>query len=107
MNALYKFVVGPTSEERVKKWQAQLRTETRMLEREQRQLQLAQDKARSQLKQLASKGQPKEARILAKEVVRSRRQSDRLATSKARLNSISMQLNHQMCTLSSVHELRP
>lgn len=35
--------------------------------------------------------------MLAKELVRSRRQKDRIVTSKAQLNSISMQLQHQLC----------
>lgn len=38
----------------------------------------------------------KSARILAKEIVRSNKQRDRLVSSKARLNSVQMQLQHQL-----------
>lgn len=85
-----------THTEKVKKWQQQLRSQQRQVEREQRQLAQAQEKTRQQLKQLANKGQLKEARILAREVVRSQKASTRLATTKATLNSIHMQLSHQL-----------
>ena len=48
------------------------------------------------MKQLATKGDVKSARILAKEVVRSNKQKDRLSVSKARLGSINNQLVQQM-----------
>ena len=62
------------------------------------------NKARASVKQLAAKGDVKSARILAREVVRSNRQKDRLSVSKARLGSIGTQLSQQMgiyilCTL--------
>jgi len=99
MQAMQSFIFGPTPQERVKKWQQKLKSESRMLDREVRQLELAQTKAYAQLKQLAMRGEAKNARLLAREVVRSRAQKDRLATSKARLNSISMELQHQLATL--------
>lgn len=60
------------------------------------QLDTATNKARQTVKQLATKGDVKSARILAKEVVRSTRQKDRLSVSKARLGSIGHQLSQQM-----------
>lgn len=57
------------------------------------------NKARQTVKQLATKGDVKSARILAKEVVRSNKQKDRLSVSKARLGSIGNQLNQQMGAL--------
>ena len=62
------------------------------------QLDLATNQARQTVKRLASKGDVKSARILAKEVVRSNRQKDRLSVSKARLGSIGIQLTQQMGT---------
>jgi charged multivesicular body protein 3 len=50
------------------------------------------------VKQLATKGDVKSARILAREVVRSHKQQDRLSVSKARLGSINNQLMQQMGT---------
>lgn len=82
----------------MRKWQQKIRTEERHLDREIRQIDVAQAKAKAQLKQLATKGDVKNARMLAREVVRSNKQKDRLYTSKARLNSIRMQLQHQLGT---------
>lgn len=104
--ALSKFVYGPTPEERVKAWQQDLRKESRMLDRELRAMDAALSKTRLQLKQLANKGDVKNAKILAREVVRSNKQKERLGMSKARLNSINMQLGQQLGqlrSLSSIH----
>ena len=57
---------------------------------------MATNKARQTVKQLATKGDVKSARILAREVVRSDKQKDRLSVSKARLGSIGHQLSQQM-----------
>ena len=87
-------------QERVKEWQAQLRKEKRGLEREIRQMDDGQRKAKAQLKQLANKGETKNARILAREFVRSKKASQRLHSSVAQLNSINMQLSHQLGALA-------
>ena len=60
------------------------------------QLDVATKKAQQQVKQLANKGDVKNARVLAREVVRSHKQKDRLSVSKARLGSISNQLQQQL-----------
>ena len=60
------------------------------------QLDVATKKAQQQVKQLANKGDVKNAKILAREVVRSHKQKDRLSVSKARLGSISQQLQQQL-----------
>lgn len=96
MQSINRFLYGPPIEERVKKWQQGLRTEQRRLDREIRQLEGAQTKTRNEIKQLAKKGDTKNAKILAREVVRSNKQKNRIHTSKARLNSVGMQLQHQM-----------
>jgi charged multivesicular body protein 3 len=57
-------------------------------------------KAKQSLKQLAKKGDVKSARLLAREVVRTNKQKNRLHMSKARLGSIQMQMQHQLCKLS-------
>jgi len=59
-------------------------------------LDLATNKVRATVKQLAMKGDVKSARVLAKEVIRSNKQKDRLSVSKARLGSISTQLVQQL-----------
>ncbi|TFK23259.1 vacuolar sorting protein Vps24 [Coprinopsis marcescibilis] len=96
MQAINRFLYGPTAEERVRAWQSKLRAESRHLDREMRQLDMATNKAQQTVKQLATKGDVKSARILAKEVVRSKKQKDRLSVSKARLASIGNQLQQQL-----------
>lgn len=50
------------------------------------------------MKKLAVKGDTKSARMLAKELVRSKKQKERLHVSKARLGSIGVQLTQQLGT---------
>jgi hypothetical protein len=73
------------------------------------QLDIATNKARQTVKQLANKGDVKSARILAREVVRSNKLKDRLSVSKARLGSIGTQLAQQMGALhdDSSHFIQP
>lgn len=61
------------------------------------QLERATQKSRSELKTLAKKNDVKSARILARELVRAGKQRDRLISSKARMSSVQMQLQHQLC----------
>ncbi|KAJ3736298.1 vacuolar sorting protein Vps24 [Lentinula guzmanii] len=96
MQTINRFLYGPTPEEKVRAWQAKLRQESRKLDRDMRQLEVETGKARNTVKQLAKKGDVKSARILAREIVRSQRQKDRLSVSKARLGSIEMQLQQQL-----------
>lgn len=61
-----------------------------------RQIDQGSTKTKAEIKKLAKKGDVKNAKILAREVVRANKQKNRLAVSKARLNSINMQLQHQL-----------
>lgn len=99
MESVNRFLYGPTPEERVKKWQTKIKSEERQLEREIKSIENAQAKVKINLKQLAKNNDLKNSKLLAKEIVRSNKQKDRLFTSKARLNSIRMQLQHQLATL--------
>jgi len=96
MQTINRFLYGPTPEEKIRAWQTKIRAEQRTLDREMRQLDTATNKARQSVKQLATKGDVKSARILAREVVRSNKQKDRLSVSKARLGSIGTQLSQQL-----------
>jgi len=106
IKAINRFFYGPTPEEKVRAWQQRLKAESRHLDREIRQLDQAQAKARQSLKQLAAKGDVKSARILAKEVVRSNKQKQRLFVSKARLGSIGVQLSNQMSMMKVTGSLQ-
>ncbi|KAF7355363.1 Vacuolar sorting protein VPS24 [Mycena sanguinolenta] len=96
MQTINRFLYGPTPEEKVREWQLKLRSESRRLDREMRQLDQATKQARAQVKQHAARGDVKSARILAREVVRSDKQKDKLSVSKARLGSIGNQLTQQL-----------
>lgn len=67
---------------------------------------MATKKVQMEVKRLATKGQTSNARMLAKEVVRSRKQSDRLSVSKARLGSINNQLVQQLGELLKMHRVQ-
>lgn len=60
------------------------------------QLDRATAKSKSELRVLAKKNDVKSARILARELVRANKQRDRLVSSKARIGSVQMQLQHQL-----------
>ncbi|KDE06578.1 hypothetical protein MVLG_03074 [Microbotryum lychnidis-dioicae p1A1 Lamole] len=99
MQAVNRLIFGPSPEEKVRKWQQQLKQQSRSLDREIRQLDTASNKVKQQVRKLATQGDLKNAKLLAREVVRSNKQKDRLHTSQARLNSIKMQLTHQLATV--------
>jgi len=67
---------------------------------------MATSKVRQSVKQLATKGDVKNAKILAREVVRSNKQKDRLSVSKARLGSIGTQLSQQMAMIKVTGSLQ-
>lgn len=72
------------------------------------QLDIETNKVRQTIKQLAKKGDNKSSRILAREVVRSNKQKDRLSVSKARLGSIGSQLSQQLGTVNPLlHSFEP
>ena len=117
MQSINRFLYGPTPEEKIRSWQGKIRGEQRQLDREMRQvcfvvlleadrklivlfcpqLEMATKKAQVEVKKLATKGDVRNAKILAREVVRSNKQKDRLSVSKARLGSINNQLVQQLC----------
>lgn len=96
MQSISKFIFGPTKEERVRAVQRQLRQEQRALDREIRQIDLATTRVKADIKRIARKGDTRNAKLLAREAVRSNKHRTRLITSKARLNSIAMQLQQQL-----------
>ncbi|EGF98664.1 uncharacterized protein MELLADRAFT_113366 [Melampsora larici-populina 98AG31] len=99
MESVNRFIYGPSSEEKVKKWQTKIKSEERQIEREIKSIENAEKKVKLNLKSLAKNNDLKNCKLLAKEILRSQKQKDRLFTSKARLNSIRMQLQHQLATL--------
>ncbi|KAJ1797572.1 Vacuolar protein-sorting-associated protein 24 [Coemansia sp. RSA 2399] len=93
------FQSKPSPDKVVNKWCSEIRTQQRGLDRQLRGITMEENKVEQSIKQLAKKGDIKSCKALARELVRSRRQKDRIATSNAQLNSISMELRRQLSTL--------
>jgi charged multivesicular body protein 3 len=95
------FLFGKTikPEEVVRKWQRELRKEERNIDRSIRDLEREEQKVKLEIKQMAKRGDQKTARILAKQIVQSRKAKERMYTSKAELHSISLALTHQLATM--------
>jgi charged multivesicular body protein 3 len=63
-------------------------------------------KVKKSLKEAAKRGDKTVCTMLAKEIVHSRKTKDRLITSKAQLNSIAMQLQHQVAQVKIAGSLK-
>ncbi|KAJ1728706.1 Vacuolar protein-sorting-associated protein 24 [Coemansia sp. BCRC 34490] len=98
-NVFNLFQSKPSPDKIVNKWCSDIRAQQRVLDRQARGILVEEKKVEQTIKQLAKKGDIKSCKTLAKEVVRSRKQRDRIATSKAQLNSISMELRRQLSML--------
>lgn len=82
----------------LQKWKGTIRREERLLDRQISSLKEQEDKSKRMIQQMAKK-RPQDVgnvRILAKELVRARKQRQRMYQSKATLNSIQMQLQEQI-----------
>jgi len=93
--------VKPDPQAQVRKCNQLIRQNTRKLDRDIANMKLAENKARTLIIQTNRRAQrnpaqakqaEKDIRIFARELVRTRRQHNRLVTSKAQLNSVSMQV---------------
>ncbi|KAI9094616.1 Snf7-domain-containing protein [Phlyctochytrium arcticum] len=88
-----------TPEEQAKKWRQTVRQQERELDKSMRGIDAEQMKVKRALKVAAKRNDTASCKLLAKEIVRSRKARDRLYTSKAQLNSLTMQMQHQMATM--------
>ena len=61
-------------------------------------------KVKKSIKDAAKKGQTDVAKILAKEMVQSRKAVSKLYASKAQMNSVVMSMQQQLCELYSIHQ---
>lgn len=69
------------------------------MDRQVRAIRNEEEKVKRSLKQAAAKGDRDTCTILAKEIVRSRKATNRIFTTKAHLNSVQMQMKNQLATL--------
>uniref|UniRef100_A0A0G4IF75 Charged multivesicular body protein 3 n=1 Tax=Chromera velia CCMP2878 TaxID=1169474 RepID=A0A0G4IF75_9ALVE len=83
----------------VREWTRKLRGEMRQLDRQMRSIENEERKVTDEIKKAGKRGDVNSCRILAKEVVRSRKARERLLESKAQLNSVSMSLQQQAATM--------
>lgn len=85
--------------EMVQEWTHKLRKEGYQLDRQVRAIQREEEKVKRSLKEAAKKGDKDVCKILAKEVIRARKACNKLYTSKAHLNSVSLQMKNQLATI--------
>lgn len=95
-----------TPEEYIKKWKRDLNKEKRELERQVRGIEREEGKVRRECRVAAKRGDLASARTLARELVRSKQAKERIAMSKARLNSIQMQLMQNAATYKMAGTLK-
>ncbi|KAM3424457.1 hypothetical protein BST61_g6461 [Cercospora zeina] len=102
MDAARRFFYGPSPEEQKRKCNSLLRSNTRKLDRDLQNLKALESKTKSLILQASKRAQRNpsqatqaraETRIFAKELLRVRKQQQRLSTSKATLQSVGMQVN--------------
>jgi len=102
MQTIRSFVWGPTPEEQKRKCNALVRQNVRKLDRDIQGLKATEQKTKTLILQSSKRAQRnpsmakqanQEVRIFARELIRVRKQSNRLHTSKAQLNSVQMQVN--------------
>lgn len=92
-----KFIFGkkPDPAELCKKWRLDLRKQERELDRNIREIDLAESKLKAQIKERAKAGDASSAKLLARELVNSRKAKERVYKSKAQLHSVELHLTEQ------------
>lgn len=80
-----------------KEWKRNLQKEMRHLDRDILNLKRQEDRAMKECKALAKKNQLSSAKVLAKEIARTRKTIERMHTSKAQMNSVCNNLQTSMC----------
>ncbi|XP_015594853.1 charged multivesicular body protein 3 [Cephus cinctus] len=85
--------------EMVQEWTHKLRKEGYQLDRQVRAIQREEQKVKQSLKEAAKKGDKDVCKILAKEIIRARKACNKIHTSKAHLNSVSLQMKNQLATI--------
>jgi len=82
--------------EQVTQWTKQIRSEQRQLTRQIREIERGEAKVKTQIKQSAKKNQMDVCKILAKELVQSRRAVTKLHVMNAEMNSLTMKMKEQL-----------
>eukprot|EP01059_Diplonema_ambulator_P013148 TRINITY_DN23667_c0_g1_i1.p1 TRINITY_DN23667_c0_g1~~TRINITY_DN23667_c0_g1_i1.p1 ORF type:complete len:216 (+),score=75.71 TRINITY_DN23667_c0_g1_i1:86-733(+) len=88
-----------TVQEMQREWKSNLRAEKRKLDRQIRNIQTAEKKTATEAKAAAKKGDNEVVKLLAREIVQSRKAVSRCYAAQARLNSVMMALDQQVSQL--------
>lgn len=83
----------------VNEWTHKIRKEGYQIDRQIRSIQREEEKTKRMLKESAKKGEKEACRILAKEIVHSRKAINRLNASKAHLGSVQLSMKQQLANL--------
>lgn len=89
----------------VREWQTKIRTEMRGVDRQIRDITREEKGVQKSIKDCAKREDLRSMRVLAKEIVSSRKTVARLHENKAQMNSVSMMLTEQLATVRSVGHL--
>ena len=93
------FGKSPDPKEQVNDWCKKLRKESNQVERQINGIRREEAKVTKSLKDAAKKGDKDVCKILAKEVVHSRKTVNKLYAAKANINSVQMQMKGQLATI--------
>ncbi|XP_015117149.1 charged multivesicular body protein 3 [Diachasma alloeum] len=85
--------------DQVNEWTHKLRKEGYQLDRQVRAIQREEEKVKRSLKDAAKKGDKDVCKVLAKEIIRARKACNKIYTSKAHLNSVTLQMKNQLATI--------
>lgn len=94
------FKPAPTLQEKVKEMQTSLKNETRNIEKQIKKIELEEKKVKIEAKKVAKQNKIDCLKILAKEIVRTKKAIRRLQLTKSQISSVSMQINLQMSQLN-------
>ncbi|XP_039256410.1 charged multivesicular body protein 3-like [Styela clava] len=79
----------------VREWSAKMRKENRVLDRQIRSIQREEEKVKRSMKMAAKKNEMDVCKVLAKEIIQSRKAVGRIYTAKANISSIEMTMKNQ------------
>lgn len=90
---------GRDPKDLVQEWTGKMRKESRQVDRQIRGIQREEEKVKQSLKAAAKKGDKEVCTILAKEIVRARKATNKLYVSKAQINSVILSMRNQLATV--------
>lgn len=99
MNYIKRAIYGPDPREQKKAVESLIRKNQRELDKQINGLKGSENKTKLLIKQCASRGDMKSAKMLAKEIYKAEKHRDKLVLSKTQLNSVRLQVNESFALL--------